>query len=317
MIGLKTDDDAAVYRLTDELAVVMTVDVITPIVDDPKTFGEIAAANSVSDIYAMGGDVLMALNIAAIPRKMPVNIVADILTGGAEKVREAGGIIAGGHTINDEEPKYGLAVLGTISPTRVLTKAAARPGDIILLSKPLGIGAITTAFKKNAAPAQSMSDAIHWMRTLNRSMSELTRIVSHACTDVTGFSLLGHAFEIADKSGVRLEFDAARLPVIGGAVELAAQRHFPGGTFANQSAYLAHVTFNDAIAESIQLLLFTPETSGGLLITVPEKERAAVLTACREAHQPVWEIGRVSEGCGIIVHCTGESPLVPVMLPSP
>jgi selenide,water dikinase len=299
-VGLATADDAAVYRLSEELAIIHTVDFFTPVVDDPYWYGAIAAANAMSDVYAMGGEVVLALNICAFPADMAPAIISEILRGGAEKVAEAGGIVAGGHTIDDKEPKYGLAVLGTVHPDRVLTKAGARPGDALVLTKPLGVGVITTALKRGLAEAAHVQGAVESMATLNRRAARLVQQVGvHAATDITGFGFLGHASEMATLSRVGMRFHLEKLPFLEGAHRYAGEQCFPGGAGRNRDYYTCGVTFAPAIPETTQMLLFTPETSGGLLIAVPAERLEALLRLCAAAGQPVWRIGEVVAGAGI------------------
>jgi len=301
-VGLATADDAAVYRLTNELAIIHTVDFFTPVVDDPYQYGAIAAANAMSDVYAMGGEVLLALNICAFPADMAPAIISEILRGGAEKVAEAGGVVAGGHTIDDKEPKYGLAVLGTVHPDRVLTKAGARPGDALVLTKPLGVGVITTALKRGLAEAAHVQGAVASMATLNRQAARLVQQVGiHAATDITGFGFLGHASEMATLSQVGLRFHLAQLTFLEGAQRYAEKQCFPGGAGRNRDYYACGVTFAPAIPEPTQMLLFTPETSGGLLIAVPAEKLETLLGLCAAAGQLAWPIGEVVAGAGIEV----------------
>lgn len=271
MVGLEVSDDAAVYRIDSSNAVILTVDFFTPVVDDPYSYGAVSAANSMSDIYAMGGRVVMALNVCGFPPDMPHEIISAILKGGAEKVKEAGGVLAGGHTVDDKEPKYGLSVMGLIHPDAVMTKGAAKAGDVIILTKPLGSGIITTAAKAGLASEEHIRLAVQYMTMLNRAASEI--LVSggiRCCTDITGFGLLGHAFEMAEKSRVSLEIYADELPFIPGAREYADDWLFPGGTGKNKEAYSCAVKADSAIEEEIIELMYTPETSGGLLAAVPE-----------------------------------------------
>jgi selenide, water dikinase len=271
-------------------------------VDDPYTYGAIAAANAMSDVYAMGGEVILALNICGFPFSLPEDVTTQILLGGAEKVAEAGGVLVGGHTIDAPEPLYGLSVMGRVHPNRVLTKAGARPGDILLLTKPLGVGIITTAAKKDAADEKHLNAAIHSMSQLNAHACRVIQEVGvHACTDVTGFSILGHAHEIAEKSGVRIHFTLDALPFLEGAQRYADEGLFPGGAHKNRRTYRDATTFNPAIEKATQLLLFTPETSGGLLCALPPDDAAAVMQQFAEAGQQVWEIGHVEEGSGLQV----------------
>ncbi len=303
LIGLAVSDDAAVYKITDDVAVIQTLDFFTPVVDDAYDYGAIAAANALSDVYAMGGEVALALNICAFPPKLPTAIVADILRGGAEKVVESGGALVGGHTIDDEEPKYGLSVMGIVHPERMLTKSGARVGDILFLTKPLGVGIITTAFKGDVVDLNHFTLAVDSMKRLNRQASQLAQEIGvHACTDISGFSLLGHGYEMAEKSGVQLRLMFEALPFIDGAKQYADDWLFPAGSCKNQTCYQQHVQFHPDISEEMQQLLFTPETSGGLLLAVAP-ENADNLHACFSRHNhPCWQIGDVVEGDGIHIY---------------
>ena len=302
LVGLEVSDDAAVYRITDEVAVIQTLDFFPPVVDEPYDYGAIAAANAMSDVYAMGGEVVLALNIAAFPADLSSEIVGEILRGGAEKVAEAGGILAGGHTLEDKEPKYGLAVMGLIHPDRVLTKADAQVGDALVITKPLGVGIITTALKGGVAEAAHVEAAVASMKQLNRRAAQAAqRIGVHACTDITGFGLLGHAYEMAEKSSVQLRFELSKLPFLEGARRYANENLFPGGARSNQRAYTRDVWFAPSIAEEMQLLLFTPETSGGLLVSVAPGKLAGLLTSFAQGQTPCWGVGGVVEGHGIQV----------------
>lgn len=302
LVGLEVADDAAVYRINDEVAVIQTTDFFTPIVDDPYAYGAIAAANAMSDVYAMGGQVVLALNIAAFPASMDEAIIIEILRGGAEKVKEAGGVIVGGHTIDDEEPKYGLAVMGIVHPDRIATKGGAQPGDVLVLTKPLGVGIITTALKSDVADPAHVEAATQSMMMLNKHAAEAMQGGEfHAATDITGFGLLGHAYEMAEKSGACLRFRFDSLPFHPGAKEYAEQRIFPGGANRNRAAYELHVRFAPSLDGERQLLLFTPETSGGLLIAIPEGETDALLARCAKTNQMGWVVGEVTEGEGIEV----------------
>jgi selenide,water dikinase len=301
LIGLGSPDDAAVYQVSEELALIFTTDFFTPVVDDPYTYGAVAAANAMSDVYAMGGQVVLALSIAAFPPKLPASAIGEILRGAAEKVAEAGGVIAGGHTIDDNEPKFGLAVVGTVHPGRVGKKGGARPGDQLLLTKPLGVGIITTAAKGDAADSAHVEGAIQTMLQLNRCAAELAQQVTfHAMTDITGFALLGHGYEMAAPSGARLRFFFDRLPFLPGATDYADLWLFPGGACNNQRTFEDHVSF-DGLEEEMQMLLFTPETSGGLLIALPPAEADRLEELYQGAGQPVWRVGDVVEGEGIEV----------------
>jgi selenide,water dikinase len=306
LVGLQTSDDAAVYRVAADLAIIQTVDFFPPVVDDPFTYGAISAANSMSDIYAMGGDVLFALNIAAFPDDLSPGILTAIFEGGAEKVAEAGGVIAGGHTVTDDEPKYGLTVTGRIHPDHILTKAGARSGDRLFLTKPLGSGLITTAGKNDAVNAADLSTAILSMTTLNRAASEVIRVSgANACTDVTGFGLLGHAAEIAEKSGVGLRLSASDLPLLPGALRYAAEGQQPGGLGRNRDYFMEStpggIAFAPGISPDLEAVMFSPETSGGLLVSIPADVAAELETAFAEGALPLWSIGDVVDQPGIEV----------------
>lgn len=306
LVGLQTSDDAAVYRMSDDLALVQTVDFFPPVVDDPYLYGAIAAANSLSDVFAMGGEPLFALNIAAYPDDLPLEILSEIFRGGADKAQEAGIVIAGGHTVTDAEPKYGLVVTGRIDPRAILTKAGAQPGDRLFVTKRFGTGLITTAIKQQAATREDAGAAVESMLQLNMTASRLAREVGvHACTDVTGFGLLGHATEVAIKSGVAIEIDHAAIPWLPGVARYAAEGRFPGGADRNREYYEAlpevGVTFVDGVAADIQQLLFSPETSGGLLLTVAPERGDALLDAFAAGGHGIWELGTVRAGRGILV----------------
>ena len=302
LVGLEVSDDAAVYKINDEVAVIQTLDFFPPIVDDPYDYGAIAAANAMSDVYAMGGEVVLALNICGFPPDLPSEVVSEILRGGAEKVAEAGGVIAGGHTLDDKEPKYGLAVMGFVHPDRVATKAGARPGDVLILTKPLGVGIITTALKGEVADPAHVKAAVENMKKLNRKAARLMQSVGvNACTDITGFALLGHAQEMAEKSGVGIRFYLEKLPFLEGARGYAEDWLFPGGACRNQEHYAPQVRFVLGIPEEMQMLLYTPETSGGLLIAVPSGKLEELTDIFSAEGQEHWTIGEVVEGEGIEV----------------
>lgn len=302
LVGLAVSDDAAVYKITDDVAVIQTLDFFTPIVDDAYDYGAIAAANALSDVYAMGGEVALALNICAFPPKLPQEMMAEILHGGAEKVAESGGALVGGHTIDDNEPKYGLSVMGLVHPQRMLTKAGAQVGDRLFLTKPLGVGMVTTAFKGDVADPEHVAAAVKSMKQLNRQAAQLAQQIGiHACTDISGFSLLGHGHEMAEKSGVKLRFTFESLPFVDGAKQYAEDWLFPAGSCKNQSCYEQHIQFSESISEEMQLLLFTPETSGGLLLAAAPEKTDELLVLFAEQRHPCWEIGEVIEGKGIEV----------------
>lgn len=293
-------------RVSEERALIFTLDFFTPVVDDPRTYGAVAAANSMSDVYAMGGDVLLALSIAAFPPQLPAEAVSEILRGAAEKVAEAGGVIAGGHTIDDKEPKFGLAVVGSAHPDRLIRKGGAHPGDILLLTKPLGTGLITTAAKGDAADPADLQAAVDSMLRLNRRAAEITRRVQvHAMTDVTGFSLLGHACEMAGQSGVGLRFRLDALPFLPGVDRYAGEWLFPGGTSNNQRAFAGEVSF-DGLDDERQALLFTPETSGGLLIALSPGDAERYEVLMREAGEQVWRVGDAVQETGVQVQAAAR-----------
>jgi selenide,water dikinase len=300
LVGLDARDDATVYRLNDEQAAVLTVDFFAPLVDDPYSYGAIAAANAMSDIYAMGGEVLIALNVAAFPEDLDEAIVGDILRGGADKVFEAGGIIAGGHTMIDKEPKYGLCVLGLVHPQRVFTKGGARPGDILYLTKRLGTGVVTTAAMMDIAAPRHLEAAILSMTQLNRRHSQIIREVgAHALTDVTGFGLLGHAFELAEASGVAVRIETSRLPILEGALDYVAQGAITGGESRNRHAWQERTNFQDGISDGIASVLFDPQTSGGLLVAASPEQGRELEQQLSLSHLSLWRIGEVVEGQGI------------------
>ena len=302
LVGLEVSDDAAVYKINDEVAVIQTLDFFPPVVDDPYDYGAIAAANAMSDVYAMGGEVVLALNICGFPPDLPSEIVTEILRGGAEKVAEAGGIVAGGHTLDAKEPTYGLSVMGVVHPDRVATKSGAKPSDVLILTKPLGVGIITTALKGQVADPAHVEAAVESMKRLSRDAARLTQQVGvHACTDITGFALLGHGYEMAEKSGVRLRFYLRQLPFLEGAQQYADDWLFPGGTCNNERAYEHVVRFEPGISEEMQQLLYTPETSGGLLIAVPSGKLEELTALFDTEGQEHWTIGEVVEGEGIEV----------------
>jgi selenide, water dikinase len=301
-VGLRDPDDAAVWRLDDERAIVVTTDFFTPVVDDAYDYGAIAAANSLSDVYAMGGKPFLALNVAALPDHLPNEISSEIIRGGAEKAREAGVVIAGGHTVKDQEPKYGLVVIGFVDPRKMLSKGGLQVGDALVLTKPLGFGVTTTALKQEKADEPDVLEAIHWMKQLNRTASQLANEFDlHGGTDITGYSLLGHGMEMANASGVALQFNLANIPLISGARKYARQGIFPGGAFDNKKHFESNVQFTDSINEPDQMLLFDPQTSGGLLLGIPRLQLDSFLARARELNQSVWVVGNVAKGTGIKV----------------
>jgi selenide,water dikinase len=302
LVGLGEPDDAAVWRLDDARALVVTTDFFTPVVDDAYDYGSIAAANALSDLYAMGATPIMALNIAGFPPSLPADVTADILLGGAEKVREAGAAISGGHTIQDEEPKYGLVALGLVALDELMTKTAARAGDVLMLSKPLGTGVITTALKREIANSDHVSSAVAWMKRLSAPASRLARQHGvRAATDVTGFGLLGHSQELAEASSVHLRLWLRSIPFMAGADEYARAGAWPGGSADNMQFFTPAVAFEEPINEIAKMLLFDAQTSGGMLLAVPEGRVGDLLADADILGIPLWAIGRVESGSGIAV----------------
>ena len=297
LVGLGRSDDAAVYRLTDEVAIVETVDFFPPIVDDPYLFGAIAAANAMSDVYAMGGQVLFALNVAGFPRELPNDIIAAVFRGGADKVREAGGVIAGGHTVVDAEPKYGLCVTGRVDPRRLLLKGGLRAGQRVFLSKPLGTGVIATAAKTDRCEASVLEGAVQSMLRLNRVAAQVAQDAgATGATDITGFGLLGHAAEMVEASGAGLSIRSRDLPLLPGARALAERGGWSGGMGRNRR-YLdqafGRLRIDATVPEALVNLLCESETSGGLLFAVDAGRAAAVREGFARLGEPVWEIGLV------------------------
>jgi selenide,water dikinase len=298
LVGLETGDDAAVYRLRPDLALVVTTDFFTPVVDDAYTFGAIAAANALSDIYAMGAQPLMAINLVAFPiKELGPEILADILRGGLDKVREAGIDILGGHSIDDHEPKYGLAVTGTVHPDRVWRNRGGRPGDRLVLTKPLGTGVITTAIKHEVAPPDSAAAAIEGMLRLNRDAADaLATVDAHAVTDVTGFGLLGHLHYLARASGVAARVEAASVPFLPGAEMLAEAGEVPGGTRRNEQFLASRVRWPAQLPASRQTLLCDAQTSGGLLVAVAATDVKRLLEALEQRRVAGSVIGELTQG---------------------
>jgi selenide, water dikinase len=298
LVGLETGDDAAVYRLRPDLALVVTTDFFTPIVDDPYTFGAIAAANALSDIYAMGAQPLMAVNLVAFPiKELGPQVLADILRGGLDKVREAGIDILGGHSIDDHEPKYGLAVTGTVHPDRVRRNRGGRPGDRLVLTKPLGTGVISTAIKHQVAPPAAAAAAVEGMLRLNRDAADAMATVEvDAATDITGFGLLGHLHYMARASGVAARMDAASVPFLPGAEMLADAGEVPGGTRSNERFLASRVRWPAHLPAARQVLLCDAQTSGGLLVALPEKSVEPLLAALEARRVAGAVVGELTEG---------------------
>ena len=295
LVGFDKSDDASVYKISDELALVQTVDFFPPIADDPYLFGQIAATNALSDVYAMGGEPKLCLNIMAVPESMPKDAVHQILRGGYDKVYEAGALITGGHSILDDEPKYGLAVTGFVHPDKMLTNSAARPGDVLVLTKPLGIGVLTSAGKADLLTEDTVAFMNRMMTTLNKAARDaMVRYRVHACTDVTGFGLMGHGFEMAQGSDVELTIDVDAIDFIPEAVEFARMGVLPAGMYRNRSFAEAGVDVGETEV-AIQDLLFDPQTSGGLLMAVDPADADALLAELKPAVPSAQRIGTVGE----------------------
>jgi selenide,water dikinase len=301
LVGLAPTDDAAVYRLDDERALIFTLDFFPPVVDEPGDYGAIAATNALNDVFAMGGSPLLALSIAAFPESLPMELLAAIFAAADEQVRAAGGLLAGGHTIRDEEPKYGLAVVGTVHPDGLWPKSGATPGDLLFVSKPLGTGLILSGYQRGDAGTQQLERAVRWMRTLNKDAADALRpFEPTAVTDVTGFGLFGHAHEMAERSGVRIRLESERFPAIDGALDLARSGVRTSGDPRNREFAEPHVEV-EGIPEALEVLAYDPQTAGGLLAAVPA-ERAATLEAEFIARRIfLRRIGVVENGSGVVV----------------
>lgn len=284
LVGTEIPDDAAVYRLTEELALIQTVDFFPPVVDDPYYYGQIAAANALSDVYAMGGKPLTAMNIVCFPCKLlGTDMLVEILRGGAAKVAEAGALLVGGHTINDNEPKYGLSVTGIVSPQQILTKGGVKPGDRLILTKPLGTGIITTALKGEMVPTSVLEEALHWMTTLNKEAAEAAREIGvKTCTDITGFGLLGHTYEMINESECGVEFFPESIPIIEGTITLAEQGLVPGGAMTNREYLLPNLLMPKKVDPLLLDVFCDPQTSGGLLMAVPGEKAEEALRLLRQ-----------------------------------
>lgn len=304
LVGIDTNDDAGVYKLNEEQAIVQTVDFFTPVVDDPYAFGMIAAANALSDIYAMGAKPLTALNLVSFPvGKLDMSVLAKILEGGSAKIREAGAVLIGGHSIDDQEPKYGLSVTGIVHPAAVLTNAGAQPGDYLVLTKPIGIGIITTGIKRGVVSQKTEEEAIRVMSELNKAASEAAvETQVHACTDITGFGLLGHLHEMMKGSGCQAHIQAEKVPVLEDVWECIEKKAIPGGSLANQRYLADKVRFGSEVSDDWQVVLCDAQTSGGLLLSVPEERLEILLKGLRTRKTLAAEvIGRVEDGeTGII-----------------
>lgn len=298
LVGFDKSDDACVYKLSDELALIQTVDFFPPIADDPYTFGQIAAVNALSDVYAMGGEPKICLNIMGVPKKMPKDVICAILKGGNDKVTEAGAIIAGGHTILDEEPKYGLSVTGFVHPDKFFKNNGAAAGDVLILTKPIGIGVLTTAAKANMLSEEVYAFAIKMMTTLNKYARDIiVKYDVHACTDVTGFGLLGHLSEMMEGSGLTAEIDGSAIEFVPEALELASMGVIAEGMYRNRSAF-EHRVDASGIEEAVADLLFDPQTAGGLLFAISETDAEACLRELEPAVPAAQKIGRILPSSG-------------------
>ena len=299
LVGLETSDDAGVYQLNDEVALVQTVDFFTPIVDDPFTFGQIAAVNALSDVYAMGGTPLTALNLVAFPIKtLSPNVLKEILLGGLSKMEEAGVALVGGHTVEDPEVKYGLAVIGVIHPKKILTNAKSIPGDQLVLTKPLGTGIISTALKGRKASEEALQKMVESMVALNRKASEAMQAFgAHACTDITGFGFIGHALEMAMASQVGMVIHSEKIPIFPEAMEYARMGFIPGGAHSNRQFFSCRINVHSDVPPLLVDLLFDPQTSGGLLISLPSAEAEGLVERLKkEGHMDSCIVGEVVEG---------------------
>jgi len=296
IVGIETSDDAAVYKINEETALIQTLDFFTPVVDDPYTFGQIAATNSLSDIYAMGGEPKLAMNIICFPTCLSPDIMAEILKGGYDKVVEANAMIIGGHTVEDDEPKYGLSVSGFIHPNKVLTNCNAKVGDLLVLTKPIGIGVLNTAIKAQLVDEITYDQAVKTMITLNKFAKDaMLTVGANSCTDITGFGLLGHTLEMAEGSGVTIKLYSDKIPIIQQALEYARMGLVPAGAYSNMNFIGDKVGFTDDIAQEIKDILFDPQTSGGLLISLEADKADALLRLLENGPTEYGIVGEVIE----------------------
>lgn len=295
IVGFENNDDAAVYKLTDDLAIISTLDFFTPIVDDPYVFGQIAATNSLSDVYAMGGEPILCLNIVGFPKSLPIEILSEILNGSANKVKEAGAIVTGGHSIQDNEPKFGLSVTGRVNPESIYKNHGAKVGDKLILTKKLGVGSIINAIKANSCSKESYDEAVLSMIMLNKYAYEASKSIKvNACTDITGFSLMGHGYEMAFGSKVSLHFNKENIPIIDGSIEYVKNGFIPGGTYSNKKYLDGKVSCG--CEEWMEDILFEPQTSGGLLFSISETYIDEFTNNLKEKgvfHRIVGEVGEL------------------------
>lgn len=295
LVGIETADDAAVYKLTDDIATIQTLDFFTPVVDDPYTFGAIAAANSLSDIYAMGGKPTVAMNIVCFPNCLPIEILGEILRGGADKVIESGAVVIGGHSVEDDEPKFGLSVMGLVHPKKILKNYGCKPGDVLILTKPIGTGVINTAIKAEFASKEIYDEAVKIMTTLNKYAGEIiVKYPVNACTDVTGFGIMGHGYEMASASKITIKLFKDSIPVVSGAKEFAEMGLVPAGTYNNKK-YLEGKYELKEVPQWLEDILFDPQTSGGLLISLPRSEADKLMKELNQLELKSAVIGEVIE----------------------
>ena len=305
IVGIETAEDAGVYRLTDEIALIQTADFITPVVDDPFVYGQVAVANALSDVYAMGGKPITAINLVMFDTcKVPMDYLAEILKGGAEKLKEAGVSLVGGHTVDDLETKFGLSVTGIAHPKRIVRNSTAKPGDVLVYTKPLGIGVLTTAIKADMASDEEVKAVSEVMTHLNKSASEaMVSVGVSACTDVTGFGFLGHLYEMVKFSGVSAEIDSSAFKLLPGAKEYASMGLLPAATYDNVDYVGDAVEFPEGFDEDLKMLFFDPQTSGGLLISVPEGKLTELLSELQKRGERwIQVVGKIKEGTGIKVY---------------
>lgn len=294
LVGIDTRDDAGVYKLRDDLALIQTMDFFTPMVDDPYVFGQIAAANAINDVYAMGGKPLLAMNLVCYPECEDLLILRDILAGGLDKIKEAEALLVGGHTVDDMEPKYGLSVTGIVHPDKLLTNSGAQEGDLLFLTKPIGNGVIATAIKAEMVKPHEYEEAIHFMTMLNKKESQVMQSVGvNAVTDVTGFGLIGHLFEMAYSSDVAVELLVDNIPFMQGVLDHASMGLIPGGAYRNRDYLSKYVETNESIDPVIRDLLYSPETAGGLIIAVSKEKAEELVTAMKNCNALCVLIGKV------------------------
>jgi selenide,water dikinase len=294
LVGIDTRDDAGIFKLNEDMALIQTLDFFTPMVDEPFVFGQIAATNAINDIYAMGGRPLLAMNVVCFPQCEDMQLLRQILEGGLSKVKEAGAFLVGGHTVDDNEPKYGLAVAGLVHPEKITSNDGARPGDLLFLTKPLGNGVIATTIKAEMASAEAYNDAIKWMSMLNRKACEAMQEVGiNAATDVTGFGFIGHLFEMAAGSNVQVEVYSNQIEFMTGTLEYANMGLIPAGAYTNREYLADKVEYTGEIDPTVRDLLFSPETAGGLLISVPESKAPQLLAAMEQRSCRCFNVGRV------------------------